>query len=94
MLGRCVIERRLRRDRLASVYLARGPEPGEVFSVWSAHNAVVARSERAVLAFGLEVERLQHLDHPGLPRIVAYDATDGAPSVVYERRPGSGKRQL
>lgn len=94
VLGRCVIDRRLRRDRLASVYLARGREPGEVFTVWTAHTAVIARSERAAHVFGLEMERLTLLEHPGVPRIIAFDASETGPVVISARRPGSSLREI
>ncbi len=94
MLGRCVVERRVWRDRLASVYLARGREPGEVFTVWAAHSAVIARSERAAHVFGLEMERLTLLEHPGIPQIIAFDAAESGPVVISARRPGSSLREI
>ena len=94
VLGRCVIDRRLRRDRLTSVYLARGREPGEVFTVWTAHSSVIARSERAAHVFGLEMERLTLLEHPGVPRIIAFDASETGPVVISARRPGSSLREI
>ncbi len=94
MLGRCVVERRVWRDRLASVYLARGREPGEVFTVWAAHSAVIARSERAAHVFGLEMERLTLLEHPGIPQIIAFDAAESGPVVISARRPGSSLREV
>ena len=94
VLGRCVIERRLRRDRLATVYLARGTEPGEAFTVWCAHAAVISASESAVEAFEKFMARLQQLDHPGLPRVVVFGAPDGVPVVVCERHPGSTLREV
>lgn len=94
VLGRCVVDRRLRRDRLTAVYLARGREPGEVFTVWAAHSAVVARSERAAHVFGLELERLSLLEHPGVPHIIAFDAADSGPVVISSRRPGSSLREI
>jgi serine/threonine protein kinase len=94
VLGRCVVDRRLRRDRLTAVYLARGREPGEVFSVWAVHSAVIARSERAAYVFGLELERLTLLEHPGIPTIIAFDAADSGPVVISARRPGSSLREI
>ena len=94
VLGRCVVDRRLRRDRLTAVYLARGREPGEVFTVWAAHSAVIARSERAAHVFGLELERLSLLEHPGVPHIIAFDAADSGPVVISARRPGSSLREI
>lgn len=94
VLGRCVIDRRLRGDRLTAVYLARGREPGEVFAVWTAHSAVIARSERAAHVFGLEMERLSLLEHPGIPHIVAFDAAETGPVVISARRPGSSLREI
>lgn len=94
ILGRCVIDRRLRHDRLTAVYLARGREPGEVFTVWAAHSAVIARSERAAHVFGLEMERLTLLEHPGIPRIIAFDAAEAGPVVISARRPGSSLREI
>ncbi|MDO9017400.1 MAG: hypothetical protein Q8S73_27760 [Deltaproteobacteria bacterium] len=94
VLGRCVVDRRLRRDRLTAVYLARGREPGEVFTVWAAHSAVIARSERAAHVFGLEMERLSLLEHPGVPHIIAFDAADSGPVVISARRPGSSLREI
>ncbi len=94
MLGRCVIDRRLRHDPLTAVYLARGREPGEVFSVWTAHSAVLTRSERAAHAFDLEMERIALLDHPGIPKIIAFNAADARPMVISARRPGSSLRDI
>lgn len=94
VLGRCVIERRVWRDRLAAVYLARGREPGEVFSVWAVHSAAIARSERAAHVFGLEMERLTLLEHPGIPQVIAFDAADSGPVVISVRRPGSTLREV
>lgn len=94
VLGRCVVERRVWRDRLAAVYLARGREPGEVFTVWAVHSAVIARSERAAHVFGLEMERLTLLEHPGIPQIIAFDAAESGPVVISARRPGSSLREI
>ena len=94
VLGRCVIERRLRADALTSVHLARGREPGEMFTVWAAHSAPIARSERATLVFELELERLARLATPGIPPLIAFGVGETGPVVITARRPGSTLREI
>lgn len=93
VLGRCIVDRLLRRDRLAAAYLARSPDdPSRLHLVWAVQPQAVVRSEHAVAGFAEAMGRLAAVEHPSLPEVEAFDAEGPAPVVVARRPAGETLR--
>lgn len=84
VLGRCTVDRCVRRDRLASFNTARddGPDGENLFTVWSVHAGIVHRSERASTVFFDEMQAGSGLSHPSIPAVVAFDPMAPGPVVI------------
>lgn len=95
VLGHCVVERPLWRDRLASVFLAHARHaPSEHCQLWSVHADQVTCSEQATTVFSEEMERIRTVEHPSIPKLLAYDAEESAPVVLTRHAEGKSLREL
>jgi hypothetical protein len=95
VLGRCVVDRCVRRDRLASFYSARALEPDEASaqcSIWSVHAGIVHRSERASTLFFDEMQAASVIAHPAIPGVIAFDPAAPGPVVIARLAPGTSLR--
>lgn len=95
VLGRCVVDRCVRRDRLASFYSARAIEGEEVdgwCSVWSVHVGIVHRSDRAATAFFDEMQHAAAVSHPAIPAVIAFDPAAPGPVVLARQAEGTSLR--
>lgn len=95
VLGRCVVDRCVRRDRLASFYSARALEPDEVSaqcSIWAVHAGIVHRSERASTLFFDEMQSASVITHPAIPGVIAFDPAAPGPVVIARLAPGTSLR--
>ncbi|MFO0624498.1 MAG: hypothetical protein U0325_02695 [Polyangiales bacterium] len=95
VLGRCVVDRCVRRDRLASFYSAHALEPDEAngsCSIWSVHAGIVHRSERASTLFFDEMQATSVITHPSIPGIIAFDPAAPGPVVIARIGPGTSLR--
>lgn len=95
VLGRCVVDRCVRRDRLASFYSARSLEPDEAngsCSIWSVHAGIVHRSERASTLFFDEMSAASVIAHPAIPGVIAFDPAAPGPVVIARLAPGTSLR--
>lgn len=96
VLGRCVVDRCVRRDRLASYYSARALEAGDEVdawcSVWSVHVGIVRRSDRAASAFFDEMQHASAVTHPSIPAVIAFDPAAPGPVVIARQASGVSLR--
>lgn len=83
--GGFTLERLLRRDDVASVYLARAPGDGHPRHVARVAHGVRPADERRAAAFEEAAAVLLELRHRAVPRVVAVGVTGAEPVVVSER---------
>ncbi|MFO0604901.1 MAG: protein kinase [Polyangiales bacterium] len=83
--GGFTLERLLRRDDVASVYLARAPGDGHPRHVARVAHGVRPADERRAAAFEEAAAVLLELRHRAVPRVVAVGVTGAEPVVVAER---------
>lgn len=94
VMGRCIVDRLVRRDPLAAVYLARSIDvPSELHLVWAVQSHAVVRSPEAARGFAEAMQRLTEIDHRALPKIEAVDVDGPAPVVVAHRPEGETLRE-
>jgi serine/threonine protein kinase len=93
VLGRYVIDRCLRRERLGSVYAARD-QSGLWVSVWAARRDQITRGADSPDRFSRAVTALAAATHPSLPSLLAWDIELDTPIIVSALKPGRSLREL
>jgi hypothetical protein len=93
VLGRYVIDRCLRRERLASVYAARD-HSGLWVSLWAARRDQITRGADASDRFVRTLTDVASITHPSLPALLAWDLAFDTPIVVSTLVPGRTLRDM
>jgi len=93
VLGRYVIDRCLRRERLASVYAARD-QSGLWVSVWAARREQITRGADSPDRFSRAVTAVASVSHPSLPSLLAWDLELDTPVIVSSLKPGRSLRDV
>ena len=93
LFDRYVIDRCVRRDRLASVYVARD-RSGLWASVWAARRDQISRTAESADRFAVEVGRLSTLSHPSLPSLLAWDIELDTAVIASTYKPGRSLREV
>lgn len=95
LLGRYVIDRCVRRDRLASVFAAHDAQKSfEWFSVWSVRGDQVAHTPGSPERFSREMARVRAVKHPSITEAISWDGDGAAPVVVSVMHRGRPLREV
>lgn len=95
LLGRYVIDRCVRRDRLASVFAAHDAQKSfEWFSVWSVRGDQVAHTPGSPERFAREMARVRAVKHPSITEAISWDGDGAAPVVVSVMHRGRPLREV